>query len=297
MSFRPEVRRRWRQLAAGAVLSLGLAFGLLRLVHAAPAGAPGGSASGAPEFKVPPDSLIPRDEVGASILRGRALAEATRDSLPHNVGSKLRCTSCHLDSGTRQSSGTWVGVYASFPQFNKRAGRVFQIEDRINECFRRSMNGKPLAMGSRDLRDLVAYMAWLSTGVPQGSKMSWLGLKKLTPVAGDSKQGERKFAASCVRCHGASGQGTVAATPLWGPNSFALGAGMARRNTLAAFLRGNMPFDSAGTLSDQQAFDLAAFILSHPRPRTPGVAGDWPAGDAPDDCPYPTRAGKAKAVR
>lgn len=246
---------------------------------------------------VPPDSLIPSGPVGDAILRGRAIAIATRDSLPRNVGNKLRCVSCHLDGATRVSSGTWVGVYGTFPQYNARSGKVIRLEDRINECFRRSMYGKPLPAGSRAMTDLESYIGYLSTGVKQGSKPVWLGIKKLKPVPGDPDVGAKLFAAKCAKCHGVGGEGTAAATPLWGPNSFALGAGMGRRNTLAAFVRWNMPFDDPGKLGDQDAYHLAAFILSHARPRTPGIERDWPNGDPPEDCPYPTLAASHKRDR
>jgi len=84
----------------------------------------------------------------------------------------------------------------------------------------------------------------------------------------------------------------VAAPPVWGPESFAIGAGLARINTAAAFIRWNMPNGRPGSLSDQQAYDVAGFLLSHPRPNTPGKERDWPKGDAPEDAAYVTLAGR-----
>jgi len=92
-----------------------------------------------PGYRVPPDSLIPTGALGASIRRGRAIVVATRDSLPGHVSNRLACTNCHRDAGTRAGSGPWVGAFASFPQYNARAGRVIRIEDRVNECLRRSL--------------------------------------------------------------------------------------------------------------------------------------------------------------
>ena len=244
-------------------------------------------------YIVPPDSLIPADAVGRSIRRGRAILLATRDSLPRNVGNRLRCTSCHLDAGTRVASGSWVGVYASFPQYNKRGGRVFRIEDRINECLRRSLNGTPLPLDSPDMADLVSCFAFLSRGVPQGTRAPWLGLRKLGPRTPSLPAGARIYADACARCHGPGGGGTPRAPPLWGPQSFAIGAGMARLHTAAAFTRWNMPFDRPGSLTDQQAYDVAAFVLSRPRPDTPGKADDYPNGDPPEDNPYRVKAARA----
>ena len=243
-------------------------------------------------YHVPPDSLIPPGALGASIRRGRAILVATRDSLPGHVGNRLACTNCHRDAGTSAASSPWVGVFASFPQYNARAGRVIRIEDRVNECLRRSLNGVPLSMASRDMSDIVAYMSFVSSGVPVGTHAPWLGFRRLKPRSADAGAGRQVFAAQCARCHGAAGEGTIVAPPVWGPESFAIGAGMARINAAAAFIRWNMPNDRPGTLGDQQAYDVAAFLLSHPRPDTPGKERDWPNGDAPEDAAYATLAGR-----
>src|SRR4051812_20233108 len=77
------------------------------------------------------DSIIPAGPYGDAVRRGRALLTATRDSLPGHVGNKLRCTSCHLDEGRRES-GTWMGVFARYPQYRARSGVVETIEYRVN---------------------------------------------------------------------------------------------------------------------------------------------------------------------
>jgi thiosulfate dehydrogenase len=228
--------------------------------------------------------------MGASIRRGRAILLNATDSLPGHVGNRLTCTNCHREAGTLAASGPWVGSYASFPQYNARAGRVIRMEDRVNECLRRSLDGTPLATDGRDMNDIVAYMAFLSTGMPHGPRAPWLGYRRIAPRAGDAKSGENVFITECARCHGSDGGGTPLAPPLWGAHSFAIGAGMARLSIIAAFVRWNMPFDRPGQLTDQQAYDVATFVLSHPRPDTPRKELDWPNGDAPDDAAYPTLA-------
>jgi thiosulfate dehydrogenase len=249
-----------------------------------------------PGYVVPADSLIPPGALGASIRRGRDILMFTRDSLPDHVGNRLVCTNCHRQAGTLASSGPWVGSYASFPQYNARAGRVIRMEDRINECMRRSLSGRPLADTSRAMTDIVSYMAFLSNGLPHGPRAQWLGYRRLAPRTGSATRGDTLFAVNCARCHGAHGEGTPLAPPSWGPQSFAIGAGMARIGTIAAFVRWNMPFDRPASLDDQQAYDVAAFILSHPRPDTPGKERDWPNGDPPEDAAYPTSAGRKGAL-
>ncbi|HEU5048692.1 MAG TPA: c-type cytochrome [Gemmatimonadales bacterium] len=240
-------------------------------------------------FVVPHDSTIPDDSLGRSIRRGRALLLHTKDSLPDYVGNSLTCTNCHPDNGTRPNAMPWVGVYGRFPQYRSRAAQVQIIEDRIDDCFLRSMNGKRLPRESAEMRDIIAYMAFLSRGVPVGVEIPGQGLPKLDVTSGDSARGAVVFAAECARCHGEDGNGG-AGPPVWGPNSYNIGAGMARLRTAAAFIRGNMPFDRPGILTDQQATDVAAYINSRPRPDFPGKEHDWPNGDPPPDVAYPTLA-------
>ncbi|MBX6332294.1 MAG: c-type cytochrome [Gemmatimonadaceae bacterium] len=244
----------------------------------------------------PADSEIPPGPHGVSIRRGRALLTATRDSLPGYVGNSLRCMSCHLDEGRRANAAPLVGAFVRYPAYMPRSGRVATIEDRINGCFRRSMNGRALPADGRDVRDIVAYLAFLSRGVPVGATLEGQGFARITPLTPDTARGEAIYSATCARCHGADGQGTVVAPPVWGPRSFNIGAGMARLRTAASFIRHNMPFDRPGSLTDQQAFDVAAYVTSRPRPDFPGKENDWPNGDAPPDAAYPTRAAAKTAV-
>ena len=68
---------------------------------------------------------------------------------------------------------------------------------------------------------------------------------------------------------------------------------MARQERAASFIRHNMPFDRPGTLSDQQAFDIAAYVVAMARPDLPGKERDWPDGGAPKDVPYATKGHEA----
>jgi thiosulfate dehydrogenase len=151
------------------------------------------------------------------------------------------------------------------------------------------------------MQDIVSYLAFLSTDVPTGAHVRGEGIPRLARLAADARRGGTLFVSNCVRCHGASGQGAAVprlagdgapslfAPALWGPRSFSIGAGMARLERAAAFIRTAMPYDQPGTLTDQQAYDLAAFVLSHARPDYPGKDHDWPEGGAPEDVPYTTR--------
>ena len=237
------------------------------------------------------DTTIPAGPFGDAVRRGRAILLATRDSVPSHVGNRLRCTSCHLDAGRRET-GTWIGTFARYPQYRARSGVVETIEYRVNDCFRRSMNGTALDPTSAEMRDIVAYLAFLSQGTKVGPPATPPGarLQRWAAFKADTAAGAAVFSASCTKCHGGKGEGTAVAPPVWGPKSYNVGAGMTRVRTAADFISRNMPFDAPGSLTDQQAFDVAAYVNAQPRPDYKGKENDWPNGDPPPDVAYPTRS-------
>jgi thiosulfate dehydrogenase len=241
-------------------------------------------------FRVPAETEISDPVTLASVRRGRALIHSTRDSLPQHVGAALSCANCHMGDGTVKNAMPLVGSYARFPQYRGRSGKVDLIENRINDCFERSMNGRALAPNSQEMRDIVAYLAFLSRGYPVAVEMEGQGVPHLDPLKGDTARGRAVYATACVACHGVDGDGTAAAPPLWGPRSYNVGAGMARVNTTAQFVHKLMPRDRPGILTPQQAFDVAAYINSRPRPDFAGKENDWPHGGAPPDVAYMTRS-------
>ncbi|CAN5323248.1 hypothetical protein BH09GEM1_BH09GEM1_33390 [soil metagenome] len=232
---------------------------------------------------VPSLPRFPDGPLGASVRRGLALVDHTADSLPAYVGGNLRCTSCHLDRGLRESAAPLTGAHDRYPRFVERTGAVVLIEDRVNYCFTRSLAGRVLPARSREMVDIVAYLAFISHGATLKVEPN------LPTLSADSVRGAAVFTANCARCHGTDGAGMQATPAVWGPRSYSIGASMARVGRAAAFIRRNMPFDRAGTLTDQQAYDVATYINSHSRPDLPGKSLDWPDGNAPSDVPYATR--------
>lgn len=73
---------------------------------------------------------------------------------------------------------------------------------------------------------------------------------------------------------------------LGGERTFNLGAGMARLDTAAAFIRRNMPMRQPGTLTDQEAYDIADYFIHLPRPDFARKHRDWPKGGKPPDARY-----------
>lgn len=259
-------------------------------------GAPATVAVDTLRLPAPALATLGDDPLGRSARRGLAILTATRDSLPGHVGARLRCVSCHLEEGRRAFAMPWVGVYGRFPQYRSRSGRVARIEERINDCVERSLNGTALPVDGDDMRDIVSYLSWLSRGTSVGARPPGTGLDSLAPLAADTGRGRAVYGHHCARCHAPDGAGMLdravasAGPPLWGEGSFNIGSGMARVRVMAAFVRRQMPFDAPGTLTPQEAFDVAAFIGARPRPDFPSKHLDWPNGDPPPDVAYATAA-------
>ncbi|AUB75153.1 cytochrome C [Pseudomonas sp. Lz4W] len=234
------------------------------------------------------------------VLRGMRLHLQTKALLPDNVGNALNCTSCHLNAGTVADGSPFVGVSAFFPGYAPRAGKEVTLEERINGCFRRSMNGQPLPVASADMQAMVAYFDWMKMNTAPGDKVAGRGVGKVDPgIKPDSQNGKVVYVQQCAVCHGDNGQGLKHADgsfvfpPLWGDESFNIGAGMARTYTAAAFVKRNMPIGfhqkfplGQGGLSDQDAVDVAEYFSHQPRPDFADKAGDWPKGGKPADARY-----------
>lgn len=234
------------------------------------------------------------------VLRGMRLHLQTKALLPDNVGNALNCTSCHLNAGTVADGSPFVGVSAFFPGYAPRAGKEVTLEERINGCFRRSMNGQPLPVASTDMQAMVAYFDWMKMNTAPGDKVAGRGVGKVDPgIKPDSQNGKVVYVQQCAVCHGDNGQGLKHADgsfvfpPLWGDESFNIGAGMARTYTAAAFVKRNMPIGfhqkfplGQGGLSDQDAVDVAEYFSHQPRPDFADKAGDWPKGGKPADARY-----------
>jgi thiosulfate dehydrogenase len=239
----------------------------------------------------PDPSTIPEGPVGDSIRRGLEIATRTHEVLPDKVGNGLHCTSCHLEAGTKADAGPWIGLLSVFPEYRARSGKVDPIEQRVNDCFERSMNGTALDPTGDDMVAILAYIGFISRGVPAGVTPG-RGFKRTeNPPAPNRDEGARLYAEKCAACHGESGEGrkngeAYLFPALGGPESFNIGAGMARLDTAAAFIRWNMPVGLGGTLTDREAYSIADYFIHFERPDFPGKDEDWPLGGKPRDARY-----------
>jgi thiosulfate dehydrogenase len=199
---------------------------------------------------------------------GKRIFHDTPNEAKLYVGARLACSSCHLNDGTTRYAAPMTGIAPLFPEFSQRAKRMISLRDRIDECFIRSENGRPLPENGKEMTALVAYVESLSVHNGSGVEPSGRGLVELPSLNGSPQRGEAIYMAQCAACHGSDGTG-VGSTfpPLWGPESFNDGAGMDGIENMAAFVVKNMPPPSPGSLTPQQAFDVSSYIHTKPRPK------------------------------
>jgi thiosulfate dehydrogenase len=262
----------------------------------------------APETYDP--ARLPDDQYGRMVRYGKELTDRTfayigpevKNPAMRYAGNNLACSSCHELSATKAFAIPWVGVYASFPRYQAREDEIGTLEDRINGCMERSMAGKRLPFDSREMKAFVTYMQYLAQGVPVGTKVKGQGLPPFDEPdrRADPAAGSTVFKDKCAACHGADGAGVRAGPegsasgyafpPLWGKDSFSNGAGTNRMLTVSAFIKNNMPRDTTylqPQLTDDETYDVAAFVLSHDRPVKQGLEADFPARwNKPVDAAY-----------
>ena len=213
-----------------------------------------------------------------SVMRGYRLLTNTGYYAPDYAHNELACTNCHFCAGDtlggKNGGISLVGVTAVYPQFSKRSGKVITLAERINNCFQRSMNGKPVPANSRMMNDILNYLQWISKEVEHIKEIPWLGLPEFKSKHNpDPREGEKIYDQYCSACHQPNGEGggelgeeegkTI--PPLWGPKSFNDGAGMSTMTMLAPFVYLNMPYQQA-MLTEEQALDVASFVLLQRRP-------------------------------
>ncbi len=216
------------------------------------------------------------------------------------ITNGMNCQNCHLNGGTLPWGNNYGAVASMYPQFRSRSGGLETIVKRISDCMERSLNAdKAIDSNSKEMKAIIAYMNWLGEGIPKKIKPKGSGIMDIPYLdrAADPQKGQAVYVNKCQRCHGDDGQGKKNADglgyeypPLWGQHSYNTAAGLFRLSRFAGYVKNNMPFGEVNyhnpQLSDEEAWDVAAFVNSQPRP-SKFFKEDWPdISKKPVDHPF-----------
>lgn len=231
-------------------------------------------------FNPPPFSAIPKGKFGDEVKLGENIFRHTTVYAHGIIGDRLNCSNCHLNGGALADSAPMWAAYTAYPAYRAKNKKVNNFGMRLQGCFKFSENGKVPKLDSPTIVALEAYSYFLATGAPTGGKLAGRGYPKLAmpPKPATYAAGEAVYKADCSLCHEADGsgqyvRGQTVFPALWGKDSFNWGAGMGSIKNAADFIHANMPYGAAGTLSVQQAWDVATYIDSQERPQDPRFVG------------------------
>jgi thiosulfate dehydrogenase len=260
-------------------------------------------------WMAPDSSSIKNEKNADEILYGKELIANTafyfgpKGKIQHSSNG-MNCQNCHLKAGTVPFGNNYSAVASTYPKFRERSGSIEQIHKRVNDCFERSLNGQALDTNSKEMKSIIAYLKWLGKDVPKGEKPKGAGITELAFMdrAADPEKGKLVYVEKCQTCHTANGEGKLNADgityqypPLWGVHSYNKGAGLFRLSRFAGYVRSNMPQNTTydtPQLSNEEAWDVAAFVNSQPRPEKE-LSKDWPMiAGKPVDHPFGPYADK-----
>jgi thiosulfate dehydrogenase len=245
----------------------------------------------------------PVDSNGMLIRYGHSLISNTAyylgpKGIVTQISNGMNCQNCHLDAGTKPWGNNFGAVASGYPKYRDRSGSLESIEKRVNDCLERSLNGQALDSSSKEMSAIVSYIRWLGNDIPKNIKPKGSGIMPLAYLsrAADPEKGKMVYTATCQRCHGSNGEGQpnlanngYTYPPLWGAGSYNTGAGLYRLSRLAGYVKSNMPNPLTyhnPELTDEQAWDVAAYINSRPRP-SKDFSKDWPdISKKPVDHPF-----------
>jgi len=205
----------------------------------------------------------------------------------------MNCQNCHLDAGTKKFGNNYWKVATEYPRVRGRSGKMESVEMRINDCFRRSLNGDTIALESREMKAMVAYITSVASPEETGAGIFSVAMLDRPANPATGKIGYEKH---CVVCHGAQGEGMrikganeYVYPPLWGSHSYNTAAGLYRLSRFAGYIKTNMPFGATAEnpiLSNEEAWDIAAYVNSQERP-IKIFKEDWPdISKKPIDHPF-----------
>lgn len=235
---------------------------------------------------------------GEDLIANTSLYFGPKGSVAH-ISNGMNCQNCHLNAGKKNWGNNYSAVYSTYPKFRERSGEIEGIYKRVSDCFQRSLNGTAPDSNSKEYIAIYKYIKWVGQGVQKEQKPNGSGIEKLPYMgrAASPEKGKAVYLAQCQSCHGANGNGQLNLNgtsyeypPLWGEHSYSEGAGLYRVSNFAGYIKYNMPFKVAThdnpTLSSEDAWDVAAFVNSQPRPKK-DMSKDWPdISKKPFDHPF-----------
>jgi thiosulfate dehydrogenase len=255
------------------------------------------------EWQAPSANGIPPGKEGELIGYGKELIEHTGKYFGPKgeiapISNGMNCQNCHLEAGTKLFANNFSVFYTKYPVQGARSGKIDQVTDRISDCFQRSLAGKMPEKSSKEIRAMIAYFKWVGQGVKKGQKLSGTATERLPFLerAANPQKGLLVYRSKCQTCHGKNGEGlmsvdqkTYVNPPLWGPHSYNDAAGMHRLIQFSGFVKNNMPYGANHKnpqLSVDEAWDVAAFVNTRPRPHK-DQRKDYPdLTKKPIDAPY-----------
>ena len=265
----------------------------------------------APAYQLPdPAGMSPSAASGKELVHstykylGAESVPRASNGLPY-VGNKLSCTSCHLGDGTQPNASPLIVVakkYAAPGLFNSRSNMLLDVAGRVNGCFERSLVGEPLPRDSQWMKDIVAYIDFLGAGIAPGYTFKQVPGQEFPAVApltraADPVRGATLYKDHCARCHQQDGAGVwredekrFRYPAVWGLDSFGQMSGMGRLATTATMVYATMPRDKIDVMdvttrmSQEDAWDVSAYILSNSHPFKERFINDW-SGIGPDGMP------------
>lgn len=229
-------------------------------------------------YHVPPDdALIPNDKYGDDVRLGKKIFTETYKYAKRYTGNGLSCTNCHINAGRQPNAAPLWAAFGMYPAYKAKNDRSNSLGDRIQQCFRFSLNGFAPTLDTPEIRALEAYIHFLSQGAPIGVELPGRGYPQIVKTGYDSNptRGASHFSKKCAVCHGANGAGQKKDSggykypPIWGLDSYNKAAGFAQNDLLAGFIKANMPPGQGWSLTDQEALDIASFINLQIRPLDP----------------------------
>ena len=225
-------------------------------------------------------------EYGRELIAHTARYLGVKGSVLANNSNGMNCQNCHLEAGTKVFGNNYGSVASLYPKFRARSNSIENIYKRVNDCFERSLNGKPLDTLGKEMQAIKAYITFLGTNVKKGEKAKGSGFKDLAYLdrPASVEKGKLVYIAKCQSCHQANGEGQLQPDgveytypPLWGKNSYNDAAGLYRISNFAKYAKYNMPLGvshDSPMLTDEEAWDVAAFVNTQPRPHK-DTPNDW----------------------